>query len=225
MNDVKKRARLCLSKRRYDGETYDSRLEQPGWSLPGYDATRVGLEAWAPAQAVGSGPAGLMSPWAAPPVTVTDTVKPVIITPHSPGGGGNNATCALDPEKQSASLTCGGSGNTISAVNFASYGQPTGSCADGHFTRDPKCDADITDLVTSLCKGKQTCTVECDNDSCNGQKLPGGDPCYLQAKHLAVDVSCASPPQPSNSSSSYIVDFGRNMACLLYTSPSPRDRG
>ena len=186
--------RFSNSLRRYNGETYDSRLEQPGWSTPGYDAVGAGFAPWAPAAAVPAGPLGQMVPWAAPPVAVTQTLVPVSVTPHA--GPVVNNTCGVDPEGVSVQMSCGGDGNTISAVTFASYGTPTGSCAAGDLAHNAHCDADIGAVVTALCAGKQSCSIECDQASCGGQPLPKGDPCFQTAKSLAVAVSCKSPPPP-----------------------------
>lgn len=202
----------------YDGETYDSRLEQPGWSSPGFDATALGFAAWAPAQALEDGPVGDMRPWAAPAVEVTETLQPVNITAHTV-----NTTCAVGSESEQIQLSCPGDGNTIASVNFAAYGTPSGSCG-GAFSHDTKCDADISASVESLCKGQQSCSFDCHDDTCFDQKLPGGDPCYLVAKHVAVSVECAQPPAAGNASS-YVVDFGRNLAGVVRLSNIHEEAG
>ena len=195
----------------YDGETFDSRMNQPGWSRAGYNAVAFGFDEWAPAQAVSDGPTGQMAPWSAPPVSVTETLQPISVTPHAPNV---NSSCAVDPEGQSAALSCPGDGNSIADVTFASYGTPTGSCEDDNLARDKDCDADISAIVRSLCQGKASCTVECDQHQCGGTSLPGGDPCVNIAKTLAVAVSCANPV-PSSNTTNYIVDFGRNLAGVV----------
>ncbi|MFF7158010.1 family 78 glycoside hydrolase catalytic domain [Streptomyces sp. NPDC008139] len=60
------------------GETYDARLEQPGWNKPGFDAT-----AWKPALPV-TAPSGTLRAQAFPPIKVTGTL-PVkqVTTPRS----------------------------------------------------------------------------------------------------------------------------------------------
>lgn len=195
----------------YDGETFDSRINQPGWSAAGYDAVASGFAAWAPAQAVSDGPTGQMAPWSAPPVAVTETLQPISVTPHALNA---NLSCAVDPEGQSAALSCPGDGNSIADVTFASYGTPTGSCEDDNLARNKDCDADISGIVRSLCQGKASCTVECDQHQCGGTSLPGGDPCYNTAKKLAVAVSCANPV-PASNTTNYVVDFGRNLAGVV----------
>ncbi len=63
----------------YDGETYDARLETPGWDRPGFDDSE-----WATAQAV-VGPKGVLSAQMMPPIRVADTIAPVAITNRAPG--------------------------------------------------------------------------------------------------------------------------------------------
>lgn len=55
-------------------ETYDARLQKPGWRLVGYNDS-----AWASASVV-SGPNGVLRPNLIPPVQVTGTIKPVKVT-------------------------------------------------------------------------------------------------------------------------------------------------
>ena len=64
----------------YDGETYDARLEQPGWDAPGFKPAA----AWAAAPANPKPPQGVMSAWAAPAVVVDREIKPVGITNPKP---------------------------------------------------------------------------------------------------------------------------------------------
>ncbi|PRY02490.1 family 78 glycoside hydrolase catalytic domain [Allonocardiopsis opalescens] len=68
---------------RYDevfvGETYDARLEQPGWSEPGYDDA-----GWEPAEPSG-GPGGVLRAQPSEPVRVTETITPVAVTEPEPG--------------------------------------------------------------------------------------------------------------------------------------------
>jgi alpha-L-rhamnosidase len=57
----------------YDGESYDARLERPGWCEPGYV-----MAGWEPVQVLGLEPANLVAP-AGPPVRATQTLKPAEI--------------------------------------------------------------------------------------------------------------------------------------------------
>ncbi len=63
----------------YDGETYDARLETPGWDSPGYDDS-----GWAAAQAV-EGPKGVLSAQMMPAIQVVDSLVPVALTSPQPG--------------------------------------------------------------------------------------------------------------------------------------------
>jgi alpha-L-rhamnosidase len=57
----------------YNGETYDARLERPGWSAPGYDD-----EGWAAVRVAEAAARGLIAP-AGPAVRAIEEVKPVEI--------------------------------------------------------------------------------------------------------------------------------------------------
>ena len=63
----------------YNGETYDARLETPGWDRPGFDD-----KAWGPVEAV-KAPAGVLSAQMMPAIQVVDTVLPVKMTSPQPG--------------------------------------------------------------------------------------------------------------------------------------------
>ena len=63
----------------YDGETYDARLERPGWAAPGYDD-----RAWVGVRPIERDLATLVAP-SGPPVRRTELVAPVAIT-TSPAG-------------------------------------------------------------------------------------------------------------------------------------------
>jgi len=58
----------------YNGETYDARLETPGWDLPGYDDGR-----WSNIDVV-SGPKGELSSQMMPPIRVVDPIVPLRMT-------------------------------------------------------------------------------------------------------------------------------------------------
>jgi len=63
----------------YDGEEYDARMEQDGWSRPGFDDT-----AWQHAQPVDP-PGGVLAAQMAQPIRVTQTVQPIAMTNPKPG--------------------------------------------------------------------------------------------------------------------------------------------
>jgi alpha-L-rhamnosidase len=62
-----------------NGETYDARLEQPGWNAPGFDAS-----AWDSAVAM-SGPAGALEAQEFPPIEVTGVLPAPVATQISAG--------------------------------------------------------------------------------------------------------------------------------------------
>jgi alpha-L-rhamnosidase len=63
----------------FDGEEYDARLEQPGWSRPGFDDS-----GWKPAELV-SPPGGVLEAQMIEPIRVTQILRPVALTTARPG--------------------------------------------------------------------------------------------------------------------------------------------
>ena len=63
----------------YNGETYDARLETPGWDRAGYDDA-----GWSVAEPVG-GPKGVLSSQMMPAIQVTDTIVPLTMSCPKPG--------------------------------------------------------------------------------------------------------------------------------------------
>ncbi|MBC7362037.1 MAG: family 78 glycoside hydrolase catalytic domain [Candidatus Aminicenantes bacterium] len=63
----------------YNGETYDARLEQPGWDLPDFND-----KSWKPAQKV-KAPGGVLSAQLMPAIKVVDTIVPLVMTNPAPG--------------------------------------------------------------------------------------------------------------------------------------------
>lgn len=63
----------------FDGEEYDARMEQPGWSSPGFDDSK-----WEPARAV-KAPGGAIIAQMLEPMRVTETLRPAAITNPKPG--------------------------------------------------------------------------------------------------------------------------------------------
>jgi len=63
----------------YGGESYDARLEKPGWTKPGYDDS-----AWESA-VVKKSPGGKVVSQLMPPIKVNKTIKPVRLTNPRPG--------------------------------------------------------------------------------------------------------------------------------------------
>ncbi len=63
----------------YGGESYDARLEQPGWDVPGFDD-----RAWTPALPVDA-PKGKIVAQAMHPIRLDRVIKPVAVTEPAPG--------------------------------------------------------------------------------------------------------------------------------------------
>ena len=93
---------------------------------------------------------------------------------------GNNGTlCDIVSQGSSITLTAP-QGATISSIDYASYGNPQGSC--GNFS-DGWCDAyNSMSVVQSYCVGQNSCTVPATN-------AVFGDPCTGVNKHLAIKAT------------------------------------
>jgi alpha-L-rhamnosidase len=63
----------------YNGETYDARLEQAGWDMPGFDDST-----WGPAETVTS-PTKTLSAQTIQPIRVCETIRPKSVTNLKPG--------------------------------------------------------------------------------------------------------------------------------------------
>src|SRR5260221_7928766 len=96
-------------------------------------------------------------------------------------GSGSGNTCSSANENRSISLACP-AGQTITSVQFASYGTPNGSC--GSFSVGNCHAANTVSIVTAECVGKLSCSVAATNAVFK-------DPCPLTAKHLAAQVVCS----------------------------------
>jgi len=62
-----------------NGETYDARMESPGWDSPGFSS-----DAWKKARVV-PGPGGVLEPQEAPPCKVMESIEPVSVAELEPG--------------------------------------------------------------------------------------------------------------------------------------------
>ncbi|CAL9067570.1 beta-galactosidase 15 isoform X1 [Musa acuminata AAA Group] len=74
-------------------------------------------------------------------------------------------------------------GHVISAITFASYGTPSGSCRK--FSRGKCHAASSLSVVTEACQGRNNCTITVSNRTF-------GDPCRRTTKALAVEATCTS---------------------------------
>lgn len=81
------------------------------------------------------------------------------------------------------SLECPLPGQVISAVKFASYGTPLGTC--GSFSHGRCSSTSALSIVQKECVGSKSCRIGVSTDTF------GHEPCAGIAKSLAVEVSCA----------------------------------
>jgi hypothetical protein len=91
--------------------------------------------------------------------------------------------------------------STITAVTFASFGQPTGECdtksltGANNFAKDLQCDANAAmKQVQGMCVSQKQCTLlpSCTLNHCHlgPKEVAFPDPCQMQPKHLDVAVQC-----------------------------------
>ncbi|PHU21885.1 Beta-galactosidase 9 [Capsicum chinense] len=79
-------------------------------------------------------------------------------------------------------------GHTISSIEFASYGDPNGSCQT--FSQGKCHAANSLSVVSQACKGRNSCSIGISN-------AVVGDPCRHIVKSLAVQAKCSPPPDLS----------------------------
>ena len=104
----------------------------------------------------------------------------------------DSGTCADNiAERSTAHISC--DTGTISAVAFASFGLPTGTCTAGAHHISPSCHTNGSKaVVEKVCLGKASCDVHVSTGAFHG------DPCPNEAKHLSVAVTCSgAPTRPS----------------------------
>ena len=94
------------------------------------------------------------------------------------------ATCAEGaPENAPVTFSCG-MGGVFTAVTFASFGTPSGSCAAG-FTKGACDAANSTAIVSAACLGKSSCTISVSTNLF-------GDPCFDTVKQLDAQLTCST---------------------------------
>jgi alpha-L-rhamnosidase len=134
---------------------------------------------------------------AAPAFTATATLpanaRGEVRLPFPPGtppgallltDGAPPATCAADaPEGATVAFACA-PGGAVSAVRFASFGTPRGSCAGG-FAQGACHAASSQSVVEAACLGQSACSVAVDAAAF------GGDPCFGTLKHFDGAVTCS----------------------------------
>jgi Galactose binding lectin domain len=95
--------------------------------------------------------------------------------------------CTSVEEWDAVRITCG-EGEIVRAVQFASYGTPSGTCGD---LRKGQCDApEAMAEITEACMGRASCVVSATNTSF-------GDPCVGTNKRLQVQVECGPGTDPN----------------------------
>jgi len=88
--------------------------------------------------------------------------------------------CGAANENRALSIACP-AGRTITSVDFASYGTPTGSC--GALVEGACKATNSAPLLSNACLGKASCTVSASNAAF-------GDPCPGTLKRLVAQVTC-----------------------------------
>ncbi|XP_021759898.1 beta-galactosidase 3-like [Chenopodium quinoa] len=79
-------------------------------------------------------------------------------------------------------LQCG-PGQSISSIQFASFGTPFGTC--GSFVKGACHSESSHDIVEKLCVGQRRCSIPISNSNF------GGDPCHNTLKRLTVEAICS----------------------------------
>lgn len=93
-----------------------------------------------------------------------------------------DGVCEQATEGGTVRLACP-SGETIRGIEFASYGSPTGSCAD---LQTSSCHAENSlGVVEAACLGRNSCSVAANNGTF-------GDPCRGTRKNLSVRYVCSA---------------------------------
>ena len=86
-------------------------------------------------------------------------------------------------------MDCGSTGGVIEAIEFASWGNPTGRC--GAYEVDRGChDAGARAAVERLCLGTRSCAIHTDSFGGNGNG--DADTCGSATRRLAVQARCSN---------------------------------
>ncbi|WP_437837466.1 CAP domain-containing protein [Sorangium sp. So ce1153] len=101
------------------------------------------------------------------------------------------SVCDTAAEGADVTLSCP-AGEVITAIEFASYGRPRGTC--GGFRTTTTCNASTSkSVVERACVGQSSCTVLANNATF-------GDPCRGTTKRLYVQAACAPAPDGGSTS-------------------------
>jgi hypothetical protein len=103
---------------------------------------------------------------------------------------GPGSTCVAGVnEGGTAEFACAG-GYSFVAVDFASFGTPTGTCEAGF--KKGSCDSpNSTSVTAAACVGRMSCSVPVSSASF------GGDPCLGTSKQYSAQLTCG-PPAPGS---------------------------
>ena len=106
---------------------------------------------------------------------------------------------ASGSQTRPVTLSCAPSGGgTIEAIQFASYGRPTGNC--GAYSATGSCHAQGSlAVVQGLCQGRTACTIP--------MEAFAEDPCPGSGKWLAVQANCSSGGQHTSWNMSLVDEF------------------
>eukprot|EP00935_MAST-01C_sp_MAST-1C-sp1_P000370 g370.t1 len=108
-------------------------------------------------------------------------------------------TCVESAAGTKSSVVCSHGG--IKTVKFADYGTPLGDCTN-ELRRGNCTTGNLTDIVTSVCVGQESCTIDCyevygrAGDGCivstpsTTKTFPLPDPCHHVNKRVALEVAC-----------------------------------
>jgi hypothetical protein len=181
-------------------EYIDARQEPTGWKKTGF---KPGA-GWTAATATAPTEEQLtqLHPKMQPPMEVEPPVAVASIKaiapapspaphprPSPPGPPPPAAVCVDTQENQVASIGCC-AGEVIGAVEFASFGTPTGSCATG-FIASASCNSNHSmAVVSAACVGRQTCKLDASCKTFHEKLTNPGAFCWAVAKSLAVKVAC-----------------------------------
>ena len=213
----------------YFGESYDARLETPGWASPGFAAPSGWKQARTNFTVVAQlNSQGMPSIEAVKELSAV-SVNRIAVVRH-------NSSCSFAPtDGQPTQVAC--SGNKIKSIGFFSWGTPSGSCAGGGL-RAGTCasTAALLAKVKALCVGQETCEITCRGKGvaphsafcivqpggpycpgfCKPVRVNASDPCVGVVKHSILSVACEVPPAPPASKQfKYVFDFGQEFAGVV----------
>lgn len=118
--------------------------------------------------------------------------------------------CAIAEEHSFATVRCP-SGLVVSGIDFASFGQPTGSC--GSFVQGACHAPSSVSAVTAACLGMTSCSVLASDSVFS-------DPCYDSPKSLFVQARCSQPPGSPTSTSASMVREPRRCSSFVVSYPT-----